>query len=69
MELGTEKWRVEGDARVYAYQAPPLEMWGNGRMAHEMGVGVEAGLRVRKRMGWERVWGWVCGSVMLLMLL
>jgi len=38
MELGTEKGRVEGDAGVYAYQAPPQEMWGNDRTAHEMGV-------------------------------
>ena len=28
MELGTEKGRVEGDAWVYAVQAPPQDMWG-----------------------------------------
>lgn len=36
VELGTEKGRVEGDAGVYAYQAPPQEMWGNDRTAQEI---------------------------------
>ena len=38
VEFGMEKGRVEGNAGVYAYQAPPQEMWGYDRTAHEMWV-------------------------------
>ena len=63
VELGAEKGRVEGDAGVvYRYQAPPQEMWGDERVAHEMGVegvrGVEGSdegpRRGLKGMRWQR---------------
>lgn len=45
VELGAEKERVEGDAgAVYRYQAPPQEILGDERVAHEMAVeGVRGG--------------------------
>lgn len=53
VELGMEKGRVEGDAGVYAYQAPPQEMWGDDRTAHEIGVGAGVGAEVRGIVGRE----------------